>query len=142
MRKICTQKDNIDEFSRVKLIITLNSCARHEQVYIIMSKLFNVSEVTNITSENTIRKQVIDLINEYNHVAHSDDEVLQYFIDLYEEDSSENVEDEIRSHRLPAIIINGKERDGYIPSYEVIVTEHYIDSGSEDYIYTVDVCER
>lgn len=50
---------------------------------------------------------------------------------------------EMISRDEQAFTVRGKEdeKHGYTPSFRVVITAHYLDSASDDYIYTVRVSE-
>lgn len=87
---------------------------------------------------NDVRQAVLAEVGRYHSVANTEAEVVEFFADFGVEDYDSLGGDTEQQFDVLGI----EEEGGWIPTYSVRIESHYVDSGSEDYIFTVSVYER
>lgn len=88
-------------------------------------------------NETEVRNAVIEELSEYNFVAENEEDVQQFFNEIGDGDKYI-----YGSLEQTFSVLGIEDRQGYIPVYDVKIESSYIDSGSDDYIYSVTVRVR
>ena len=88
-------------------------------------------------SSEEVREAILAEVGRYHSVANTEAEVVEFFADFDVEDY-----DSLGGDTEQQFDVLGIEEGGWIPTYGVKIESHYVDSGSEDYIFTVSVYER
>ena len=94
-----------------------------------MNDLINAKEITSKTISE-VEQEVIDLLNNKGYIAGSNEDLNDFFGG---EKFSSNV--------VQKLEIDGEMNGDWQTTITVVISEHYVDSGSDDYFYTVKVTE-
>lgn len=103
-----------------------------------MTLISNTKQFNGMFSNaNDVRQAVLAEVGRYHQTATTGVEVEQFFEDLGMDTSYIGGDTEQQFD-----VLGIEEEGGWIPTYSVKIESHYVDSGSEDYIFTVSVYER
>ena len=94
-----------------------------------MNNLINAKEITSKTVSE-IEQEVIDLLNEKGYIAGSKEDLNNFFDG-----------EKYSSNLIQKLEIDGKMDGDWQTKITVTISEHYVDSGSVDYFYTVMLTE-
>lgn len=94
-----------------------------------MNDLINAKEITSKTISG-VEKEVIAILNNNGYIAGSKEDLNNFFNG---EKYSSNI--------IQKLEIDGKINGDWQTTITVVISEHYVDSGSVDYFYTVTVTE-
>jgi len=101
-----------------------------------METLIAKSEITEKTVD-CVKNQVIALLKEKGYfVAESKNEVFEYLSNF-----SDDVKSEINEEEAQDIKVDGEKSGCWQHTISVSIKGFYVDPGSSDYIYMVDVTE-
>lgn len=109
-----------------------------------MKDLINMAAITANTKEE-VYEQVMDELRDRGYfTANNESDVYNFFVGLY---PTKNISDkDILTREIQRIKIDGVPQKyatyTYIPTITVRIFENYMDSGSCDYVYTVNVTEE
>lgn len=102
-----------------------------------MNTLINPSTISS-KQVDEVYNQVIDALESLGVVtAKNADEVVSYFSQIEDETSSHDIHENI----VQSFDLDGELNGDWQSTIHVDIQEYYIDSGSDDYVYTVRVRE-
>lgn len=93
-----------------------------------------ITERINATNSQEVKEQVVDQLKNwgYNVVA-DEDAARDFFLAEFGKEMSTEVAQEFA--------IDGEVNYGYQTTIYVTIKAHYCDSGSDDYLYTIEITE-
>lgn len=92
-----------------------------------MNDLINAKEIASKTVSE-VEKEVIDLLNNKGYIAGSEEDLNKFFGG-----------EKFSSNAIQKVEIDGEMDGDWQTTITAIIYENYIDSGSDDYFYTVKV---
>ena len=87
----------------------------------------------NCKSEEEVRATIEDALK-YDTVVENDDAARQWFMDA-------GIDGDVTTHVIASTSVSvwNEEYQGE-ETFNVIVKEHYVESGSDDYVYSYSIC--